>query len=156
MPARKTPGRLRLAAGLGEQPSRNLSTGIGTPDPPAHLPPVGRREWRRVVRAAASRPMWLQRCDLAALESYCFAFAIYRQACEALTEAGVTVAGRSSADKAGNRLVKHPAISIWRASSAELRAWCRELGFSPDARGRVDIGPPDDDERDDAARRLLS
>jgi P27 family predicted phage terminase small subunit len=65
---------------------------------------------------------------------------------------GVLVPGRSSADEArddGPALVKNPAVQIVRDTQAALHAWVVQLGFSPDARGRANLGALDDDHDED-------
>jgi P27 family predicted phage terminase small subunit len=121
------------------------------------LPREARAEWRRVVKACAAWPTWLQTVDRAALSAYCTAWATFQAAAKDVAERGPLVPGRSSADQARPALVKNPAVQVVRDAQQALRQWARELGFTPDARGRVDLG---DREDHDAGRgdpnRLLS
>lgn len=114
------------------------------PSPPAWLPREAKAEWRRVVAAVAPWPAWLQVVDRAALTGYCAAWATFVEAAKDVAKRGVLVPGRSPADKArdgdGGALVKNPALQIQRDASVQMRSWARELGFTPDARGRVDVG----------------
>jgi P27 family predicted phage terminase small subunit len=158
MPNRRTPPRLRSVSGAPERPSRNLSVGLDvrTP-PPGYLDRVGRAEWRRVLRfAAKARPTWIQTADAVALAGYCATFAAWTKAAAELADERITTEGRSSADRA--RKVRSAAFIAFRQASSELRRWIAILGFSPDSRGKVDIGSgrADEDERRQAARQLLS
>jgi P27 family predicted phage terminase small subunit len=158
MPNRHTPPRLRSVSGAPERPSRNLSVGldVATP-PPAYLDRVGRAEWRRVLRfAAKARPTWIQTADAEALAGYCATFAAWTKAAAELADERITTEGRSSADRA--RKVRSAAFVAFRQLSAELRGWIAILGFSPDSRGKVDVGDRGDnqDDRRRAASQLLS
>jgi P27 family predicted phage terminase small subunit len=139
MPARPVPNAMRLLSGYPDR-SRNLTVGIGQPDPPSYLPRVAKAEWRRVIKLASAYPTWIQRADQATLEAYCLSYAVFRAAAEALTRGGATVPGRSSADLSTARAVKNPAVVAFKAASTELRFWIKELGFSPDSRPKVDLG----------------
>ncbi|MCA1707905.1 MAG: P27 family phage terminase small subunit, partial [Actinobacteria bacterium] len=70
---------------------------------------------------------------------YCVSWATYEAAAQDIAERGVIVPGRSSADEARGVLVKNPSVQVARDASASLLRWCRELGFTPDARGRIDV-----------------
>lgn len=143
-PARPVPDRLRVVSGLDER-AKNLSVGIGTPRPPRHLPPAARKEWRRVVKACAPHGIWLQHTDLRILEAWCVWSSVWDDAVLALATDGILIAGRSSADKARGAQVKHPAVAVLRAATTELRALSQRLGFDPDSRTKIGIGPADDD-----------
>lgn len=141
--------------GLPER-ARTLATGIGTPEPPRHLPKAAKTEWRRVTKACAAYPTWLQATDLPLLESWCTWRAVQLDAIAALAADGVLVPGRGPADRARRADVKHPAISILRAASMELRALSARLGFDPDSRSKIAIGDLEPSAEEHAAARLLS
>ncbi|MFH9587921.1 phage terminase small subunit P27 family [Streptomyces luteogriseus] len=153
---RKT-NRMRLLHGQSARIAPVVGGPLGQPDPPEWLPPVGQEEWERVTEACATHPTWLQHGDVAILTAYCATWAIWLEAAQDVARRGALVPGRSSADAAGGedgpRLVKNPAVQIARDAAAQLRALCRELGFSPDARRRVDVGDLD---QDNDADRLLT
>ncbi len=118
------------------------------PSPPSWLPREGKAEWRRIVAAVEAWPGWLRSTDRAALVAYCAAWAVWVEAMRDVAERGALVPGRSSADAArdGAGLVKNPSVQVARDAAVSLRSWARELGFTPDARGRIDLGafdPPD-------------
>jgi P27 family predicted phage terminase small subunit len=129
---------MRLLTGQPERFPPNLGGGLGAPDPPRWLSREARAEWRRVVRACEDFPTWLQEVDRASLTAYCVAWASFVDAAKDLAERGPLVPARSSAD--GDAKVKNPAAQVVRDSSEAMRKWARELGFTPDARGRVDVG----------------
>lgn len=157
MPARRKTNRLRALSGESERHAANLGGGIGAPEPPKWLDRHGKAEWRRVVKACAAYPTWLQQVDRAALSAYCTAWSTFLAAAKDVAERGPLVPGRSSADEARPALVKNPATQILRDAQEALRKWARELGFTPDARGKVELGDREDDDGDPRSpERLLS
>lgn len=158
MPARPVPDRLRVASGMAER-SKNLSIGIGRPDPPKHLSRRAKAEWRRVVRVCADQGTWLQHADIPIIEAWCTWRAVQIDATEALAADGVLIPGRSPSDQARRAMVKHPAVTLLRQATAELQALSARLGFDPDSRARIAIGdfdPTDDDADFDAPRRVVA
>lgn len=129
-----------------EEQQKRTSGQLIAPDLDFHVVPedldeVGAMEWARIARALSPFPGRLLETDRAALESYCMWFALWRSAAAEVAKFGVTVAGRSSADAARGEagVVKNPAIQVMRDAAGQLRYWCRELGFTPDARGRMGL-----------------
>ncbi|KUO19668.1 phage terminase small subunit P27 family [Streptomyces dysideae] len=155
---RKT-NRLRILHGQPPRAAPIVGGPLDLPDPPDWLPEAARDEWIRVTEACATYPTWLQHGDVAILTAYCATWATWLEAAQDVARRGALVPGRSAADAAGTddeggpRLVKNPAVQIARDAAVQLRALCRELGFSPDARRRVDVG---DLQTDDDADRLLT
>lgn len=135
---------MRLLSGVKESPPKNLSIGIGIPPPPRWLPAEAKREWRRIVKICHAHPIWLQHADRAALVAYCIAWSTYREAAASIARDGVLVPGRSPSDGARAGLVKNPAVQIVRDAGEQLRRWSRELGFTPDSRQRIAIGPEEE------------
>lgn len=161
MPQERKSNRVRVLHGQRPRTAPVVGGPLGTPAPPGWLPAAGRKEWRRVVKTCASHPGWLQHGDVAILTAYCATWATWLQAARDVAERGPLVPGRSSADVDDDgavRLVKNPAVQIARDAAAQLRALCRELGFSPDARRRVDVGElgEGDEDADLLPGRLLS
>ncbi len=150
MPTRPIPSRLRPMHAL--PPRKGPTTGpAGLSEPPEWLPAAAQAEWVRIVAATAAHPTWLQAADLASLTAYVAAWAVYEEAARDVAARGALVPGRSSADTARDAaLVKNPALQVMRDAGIQLRAWAKELGFTPDSRGRVDLGgvEVDDDEAD--------
>ena len=94
---------------------------------------------------------WLQHTDSAALAAYCAAFTTFVAATQDVARRGVVIAGRSSADAARGEdgVVRNPAVSIARDASVLMRQWAVQLGFTPDARGRANLGALDPYDVDD-------
>ena len=146
MAARRKTNVVRLAQGEEPKPIANLGGGLGTPDPPKWMDRDAKAEWRRAVKACEDWPTWLQEVDRAALTAYCVSWSTFLAAAQDLAERGPLVAGRSSADEARDALVKNPSVQIARDAQDQLRRWARELGFTPDARGRIEVGARETDE----------
>ncbi len=108
-----------------------------TPRPPTWLSPAGKREWKRVVGLCKHWEGWIQQVDRACLTAYCTAWAAFEDAAKEVAKNGVMIEGRSAPDR--ERLVKNPAVAVMRDASTTLRYWSRELGFTPDSRGRIDL-----------------
>jgi|SRR4051794_18434962 P27 family predicted phage terminase small subunit len=157
MPARRVPLALVTPAERDARLAAQRSSPSLEPDepPPAYLPRAGKAEWRRIVAAAQRADgRWLQRTDTAALAAYCAAFATFVAATQDVGRRGVVIPGRSSADAARGEdgIVRNPAVSIARDASVLMRQWAVQLGFTPDARGRANLGalgPDDIDDPDD-------
>ncbi|MFN2490371.1 MAG: phage terminase small subunit P27 family [Actinomycetota bacterium] len=168
MPQRRKPEHLRVLHGTEKaRVNPRLPDINNAPNPPTWLPSMAKREWRRVLGLCKRYEGWLQAVDRAALTGYCSSWAIFEEASKDIAERGVMVTGRSSADKVTGARVKNPAIAVARDAQTSLRYWCRELGFTPDARGKLDLSrfsrPSTlDDDLDDLdfdaldPRRLLS
>jgi P27 family predicted phage terminase small subunit len=106
-------------------------------------------EWNRIVRELV-RAKAIAKLDLAALASYCVAWSALRQAEELVAKLN----GNTIMDSGDGKKKPHPAIIMRRNALAELRAWARELGLSPNARGQI-ITPAPGDEHADAMGDLL-
>ena len=140
MPARRKPAKVRELHSSRPRPlSPELPDLSNTPEAPEWLPDAAKNEWARVIEVCSRYDGWLQQVDRAALSAYCMSWATYEATAKDVAERGVLVPGRSSADEAAGALVKNPAVQIMRDASISLIRWCKELGFSPDSRGRIDI-----------------
>lgn len=146
MPARPLPTPLRILHGtpgsktVGEVPTTEALSARSKP--PSTLGADGRRLWRELLGATDGRPGWLLRTDRPALEQLCSAWDTWAEATRAVRLHGVLVPGRSSADGArgdDGALVKNPAVQVARDAQAAVRAWARELGLTPDSRGRLTL-----------------
>lgn len=149
MPQRRTPNAIRVLRGAPER-STVTAVGLGAPQPPTWLEREARDEWCRVVRATASYPTWLTEVDRAALVGYCTAWSTFVAAAKDVATRGPLVPARSSADRAREEsaMVKNPSVQIARDAAATMRAWCVQLGFTPDARGKIEQGEWDDSDPD--------
>lgn len=146
MPARRNAGPLRVITPAREMVRDAQAGGLGlswenVPGDVAACEEAA-QEWARLASVFADDATRFREGDRAAVSTYCIAFALVRRAGAELLEDGLLVAGRSSAD-AGRR-VKSPAWPVWVAASGQLRYWSRELGLTPDARGRMGITEKDD------------
>jgi len=91
------------------------------------------------------------------LAGHCTSWATFTVAAADVAARGILVPGRSSADTARQDdagLVKNPSVQIMRDAQTQLRAWAKELGFTPAARGRIKHSPQSADSR--SAERLLN
>jgi P27 family predicted phage terminase small subunit len=92
-------------------------------DPPDHLPDEAKKLWRRVVE------LWgrhLRELDRLLLERYCHAYMLMRRAAEYL------LYRRGDKDMTYNK-----AVSLWRATSEEMRKAEEQMGLSPQSRARL-------------------
>jgi P27 family predicted phage terminase small subunit len=144
MPANRLPENVRRLRGY---PPRVPPTLPAIPKPPDWLPKAAKVEWRRIVDLAGRYEGWLQAVDRAALAGYCMAWATFESVARDVAENGALIPGRSTADR--GRMVKNPAVQIMRDESTQMRYWARELGFTPDARGRIDVRRWQDDDESD-------
>ena len=115
----------------------------GSPVPPSSTPPEwlsqdAKAEYRRIVKAVRHSDD-LQAIDRAALIGYCEAWAMFKAATADVTARGHLVPGRSSADDARGDagMVKNPSVQIMRDAQTQMRAWAKELGFTPQSRGET-------------------
>jgi len=149
MPQRRKPDHLRTLH--GQQPRAGRAKRAGgvdryDADPPTWLAREGKAEWRRLLKATAAYPTWLQEVDRGGLACYCALWAELVEAATDVAKRGSLVPGRSSADQARGGdggeaiLVKNPSVQVMRDAQAALRAWSKELGFTPDARSKVERG----------------
>lgn len=138
MPARRTPDALRLLSGA-VLPTRKVAPALAL-EPPIWLDDVARAEWIRLVTATRRYDRWLTETDEPALTAFCTQWSVYVAAAKDVAARGPLVPGRSGAD--GGALVKNPAVQIMRDAQNALRGWVSQLGFSPDARGRVNLSEP--------------
>lgn len=106
--------------------------------PPAWLDAVGKAEWRRVTSLTSHQEV-IQVVDHAALTGYCVAWSNLVAAAKDVAKRGVALPARGNGE--GQAMVKNPSLQIVRDSQATLKAWCRELGFTPAARLGLDMPP---------------
>jgi P27 family predicted phage terminase small subunit len=140
VPGRRKPTKVRELHSSRPRPSSpELPDLSNSPEVPEWLPEAARAEWERLIEVCGRYDGWLQQVDRAALSAYCMSWATYEAAAKDVAERGVLVAGRSSADEAAGVRVKNPAVQIARDASISMLKWCKELGFTPDSRGRIDI-----------------
>jgi P27 family predicted phage terminase small subunit len=104
---------------------------------PAVLDVLAAGEWDRLSHVYRQSPTRFREGDRAALTAYCVYYSAFHRAAAEVAERGPVVEGRSAKDR--DRAVKNPATVAMREASMQLRYWARELGLTPDARGRSGI-----------------
>lgn len=112
---------------------------------PAVLDEAGVAEWSRLAEVYAGDATRFREGDRAAVVAYCAYWSAFLVAAQDVSSNGPVVPGRSDKDR--GRLVKNPATVAMRECATQLRYWARELGLTPDARGRIGV-------TDDQARRV--
>ena len=106
------------------------------PTAPAHLDPVARAEWRRVVRPLAAAGLVTQ-VDRAALAVYCTAWSRWVDAEKKLVEFGSVLASPTK----GFPLLS-PYLTIANTAMAQMRSFLAEFGMTPASRSRIETGEP--------------
>jgi P27 family predicted phage terminase small subunit len=108
---------------------------------PRHLDGIAREEWRRVAPLLTRRGL-LTPSDTVALEAYCQQYAAYRACQEIVAKEGLIVQSPK-----GPTL--HPAARHAQACLKEIRAFAVEFGCTPSSRGRMELPPAPDPEKDE-------
>lgn len=99
--------------------------------PPEHLGSHGSNLWRSLVDEAVRLGI-LTQLDYPVFIKLCEQWEMSRLAYDQIMEEGTTVEGRHG-EKA------HPAKSVWNESTKEVRQLLGEMGFTPSARGKMDL-----------------
>lgn len=111
------------------------------PSPPTWLSKEAKAEWRRIT-PELHRLGLLAKLDRAVLAGYCQSWSQF-VAAERLIGPRLCVIGQKG------EVVKHPAWQVRRDALTQLTQLAKELGLSPNARGRMTVEPPEDEEEDD-------
>jgi P27 family predicted phage terminase small subunit len=111
--------------------------GLDFDDVPDVLDEAGRAEWQRLGEVYAATETRFREGDRAAVTAYCAYWSAFLAAAQDVSTNGPVVPGRSAKDR--GRLVKNPATVSMRECATQLRYWARELGLTPDARGRIGV-----------------
>ena len=111
--------------------------GLDFADVPAILSGAGRDEWVRLGAVFEDQPTRFREGDRAILTAYAMTWGLYLGAVAELASAGLTVEGRSSADR--GRQVKNPALVSMTQLASQLRYLARECGLSPDSRAKLGL-----------------
>lgn len=112
----------------------------GPPKPPRHLSKAAKAVFRSVAAQLHDLGA-LRLCDLFAIERYAETWVRWRACMDVLVEAGET---EVVADPdVGGQLRQRPEARLVLQFGDQLRGLERELGLSPSARKRIDIGQPD-------------
>jgi len=104
--------------------------------PPSWLPQDARVEWRRVAPELARLEL-LQVVDRATLSCYCSAYSMMKQCQEFISKNGLTY---RVPNKTGVDFVNpYPQVAMLNTAMEQIRRFGQEFGFSPVARGRIEI-----------------
>lgn len=130
-----TPAKLKLLRGNpGRRPIPEVPEPSGFPLRPDGMSEAAQALWERVIRDYEATGV-LTGVDADALRVYCEAVVRYEHAAQLLEESGPLVRGVRQGD-----LVKNPLHQVVRDNADLIRAFARELGFTPAARSSlVDI-----------------
>jgi P27 family predicted phage terminase small subunit len=101
-------------------------------EPPAGLPPDGKKLWRRDVGRLVEVGI-VDRVDVAALEGLCVAYARAKQAGRIVNREGLTVDGSRGQPR------PHPAVKIERESWLWFDRLGEQYGLTPIARTRLGL-----------------
>lgn len=112
---------------------------IGVPKAPPYLGRDAKREWKRIFETCRdANGCWLSCADLGFVEGACVAYGRAVEADLVLKEEGFTVTSKNQ----GGNVYKthHPAFSISKDSWKQYRDACGQLGMSPAARAKLNVG----------------
>ena len=110
------------------------------PRPPKFFDKVAKKEWRRCIKVLIAMGVYTQ-ADLAIFQGYCIAYSQMIHCGQFLLE----LDGKLPVYKTpGGALIQMPQVSMFNKSFEKVKAACAELGFTPSARGRMNIpGTPE-------------
>lgn len=128
-----TPAKLRVLRGNpGRRPIPDApEPAAGLPIQPAGMSDQARAIWDRIIRDYGETGV-LTGVDGDALRVYCEAVVRYEYAAQMLEQSGPLVKGARQGD-----LIKNPLHQIVRDNADLIRAFARELGFTPSARSAL-------------------
>jgi P27 family predicted phage terminase small subunit len=128
--------------------NRNAPKAKNVPVMPAGMSAPAKAIWNRIIRDYAHTGV-LTSVDTDAFRVYCEAVVRYEHAAAMLEQSGPLVRGARRGD-----LIKNPLHQIVRDDADLIRAFARELGFTPSARSALTaINEP---EEDDALARWMA
>ena len=125
--------------------NRNAPKAKNVPTMPAGMSGPAQAIWKRIIRDYAHTGV-LTSVDTHALRVFCEAVVRYEHAAAMLEQSGPLVRGARRGD-----LVKNPLHQIVRDDADLIRAFARELGFTPSARSAL-TSVQEADEDDPLAR----
>ena len=152
MPARRTSVRRFTVVDDGtraETEAKLAGNGLDWADEPAGLVGAALAEWQRLAVVFERYPTRFREGDRQALVAYCRLLARLEAVDAAIDVEGVLVPGRGH-DDAG-RLVKNPLLATSNQTQLALRLWARELGLTPDSRGRANLDEKPSEEAGDGS-----
>lgn len=139
------PSHLKLITGnRGKRPIKKPSVEfeISQPAPPPHLCDDAKVEWGRVASMLYALRL-LSALDVAALAAYCQAYAIWKQATEALNVMAKSddtgMLGLVARGANGARIA-HPLLKIANRAAQDMVRYASDFGMTPAARARIHAG----------------
>jgi P27 family predicted phage terminase small subunit len=111
--------------------NRNAPKAKNVPTMPAGMSAPAQAIWKRIIRDYAHTGV-LTSVDADALRVYCEAVVRYEHAAAMLEQSGPLTRGARRGD-----LIKNPLHQIVRDDADLIRAFARELGFTPSARSAL-------------------
>ena len=129
-------GRLKLIKGDDIRPM------VALPMPPAHLCDEAKVEWARISEQLYNLKI-LSALDVAALAAYCQAYAIWKQATEALNvmaRSDILTRALMIKTTKGNA-IQNPLLGIANTAASNMVRFAAEFGMTPSARARIHAGP---------------
>lgn len=113
------------------------------PTCPAHLDPVARNEWRRVVPELVAIGV-IARIDTATLAAYCQSYSRWVAAeLELQDHGGLTYVSETGVIR------QHPAVRIATDAMTQMRIFAQEYGLTPASRARVQAHLDGEEEEED-------
>lgn len=97
---------------------------------PAWLDDEAKKEWKRITKTLLET-IDISELDTKAIEGYCQAYSNWRRCEKILLEKGYTFITPNGYEQ------QRPEVSISNKAIENMRAWSKELGFTPAARARM-------------------
>jgi len=119
---RGNPGKRRLNAAEPQAPTTR-------PSCPAHLGPIARKEWFRIIRELETLGI-VTPLDRAALAAYCDSWEQWIEATEQIRKFGMVI-------KMGATLIQSPYVTIADKAKTQMRNFLTEFGMTPSSRSRI-------------------
>lgn len=127
------------------------------PMPPPHLCDEAKVEWGRVASMLYALRL-LSEADVAALTAYCQAWAIHKQATEALNlmaKSDAVTKGLLIKTTNGNA-IQNPLLGIANKAANDMVRFAAEFGMTPSARARINAPKGEETQSQDTVERFFS
>jgi P27 family predicted phage terminase small subunit len=140
------PSHLKLVKGtargkLKQTRSDSIQAAPALPDPPPHLNEDAKAEWARVAPMLYAQRV-LALSDVAALGAYCQAYAIWKQATDALNvmSRGDALTKALMIKTTNGNAIQNPLLGIANKAASDMVRFAAEFGMTPSARARINLG----------------
>ena len=134
-PVPKPSALKRLEGNPGKRPlpdNEPVTVPLSSLKPPSFLPPLAKREWKRIVPQLNAMGL-LSDLDISALAAYCVAYSTWVDALAQIKKTGALVRSPNGFP------MPSPYIKISRDAQDEMMKWLKEFGMTPAARSRVAV-----------------